>query len=245
MKMFKNKRKIIVLTSIFSALLIIITSCLIYLNTYYKAKESAIEAFAPMNTISYKIKGENIIFEPENSSKALIFYPGGKVEHSAYKPLMALCASNNVTCIIVKMPFNLAIFNVNAAKDIQKQYPHINEWYIAGHSLGGSMAALHVKENANKFKGLILLASYSTKDLSKTNLKTLSIYGSEDKVLNLKKYKKYKKNLTSNLNEFVIEGGCHAYFGMYGKQKGDGKPTISVETQLYQTSNIIINFINS
>jgi pimeloyl-ACP methyl ester carboxylesterase len=115
-----------------------------------------------------------------------------------------------------------------ALQDVQydsDDYPEIDEWYLGGHSLGGSMAASFLAENTDDFEGLILLGSYSTADIT---LPVLSIYGSKDNVLNREKYEKYKPNISESLTEFVIDGGCHAYFGMYGEQDGDGTPTISV-----------------
>lgn len=52
-----------------------------------------------------------------------------------------------------------------------------------GHSLGGSMAAIFAEGNLDNLAGLILLAAYSTADLSKTDLPVLSITVSEDQVL--------------------------------------------------------------
>jgi cyclophilin family peptidyl-prolyl cis-trans isomerase len=43
--------------------------------------------------------------------------------------------------------------------------------------------------------------------------------------------------------EFVIQGGCHAYFGVYGKQDGDGTPTISNGLQIDITVTKIEEFI--
>ena len=43
--------------------------------------------------------------------------------------------------------------------------------------------------------------------------------------------------------EIVIEGGCHAYFGMYGPQEGDGTPTISNEEQISLTVEAIAEFM--
>ena len=141
------------------------------------------------------------------------------------------------------MPFNLAVFDINAADGIQEQYSQIKNWYIGGHSLGGSMAASYLKKNADKYKGLILLGSYSTTNLSNTNLEVLSIYGSEDHVLNYKKYNSNKSNLPQDFTEIVIDGGCHAYFGMYGMQKGDGTPTISNQEQIHLTAMEIVKII--
>ena len=47
----------------------------------------------------------------------------------------------------------------------------------------------------NDFKGLIFLGAYTIFNLVDSKLKVLSIYGSEDKVLNMKKYQKYKSSL--------------------------------------------------
>lgn len=87
----------------------------------------------------------------------------------------------------------------------------------------------------NQFDGLLLFASYSTKDLSNTDLKVLSLYGSNDGVLNLESYEKNKINLPSSTHEEVIIGGNHAQFGSYGKQEGGDKATISAEIQWQET----------
>ncbi|MBQ3601265.1 MAG: alpha/beta hydrolase, partial [Lachnospiraceae bacterium] len=112
-----------------------------------------------------------------------MFYPGGKVEYTAYLPLMNSLAEEGILCVLLKMPFNLAVLDMNAADGIQEQFPEIENWYIGGHSLGGAMAASYLETHANDYQGLILLGSYSTADLSTTELEVLSIYGSEDTVL--------------------------------------------------------------
>ena len=156
---------------------------------------------------------------------------------------MAELARMGVLCVLVEMPFNLAVFDINAADGIQEQYPHIEDWYIGGHSLGGSMAASYLADHVDEYEGLILLGSYSTADLSDTDLDVLSIYGSEDKVLNREKYDENKSNLPDDFSEVVIEGGCHAYFGMYGAQDGDGTPTISNHEQIRLTVESIIKVL--
>lgn len=156
---------------------------------------------------------------------------------------MQLCAEQDILCVLVKMPCNLAVLDIDAADGIQEQYPDIQEWYIGGHSLGGSMAASYLSEHTNDYEGLILLGSYSTADISNTNLNVLSIFGSEDKVLNHEKYDENISNLPEDFTEVVINGGCHAYFGMYGTQDGDGTPTIRCEEQLQESATAISNFM--
>ena len=230
--------------AIFAVLAIAVVSCALYLNDYYRADEAAIAAFAPtQNSTRQQLEDGAIVYAPEAPSAGFIFYPGGKVEHSAYEPLMAACASEGILCVLVEMPFNLAVLDIHAAEGIQEQYPEVDAWYIGGHSLGGSMAASHLSENLDDYKGLVLLGSYSTADLSASSLPVLSVYGSEDRVLNKDKYTQYKANLPADLTELVIAGGCHAYFGIYGPQDGDGQPSISNEAQIQLTADAISKLI--
>ncbi len=112
-------------------------------------------------------------------------------------------------------------------------------FYPGGHSLGGSMAASYAAKNTEELDGVILLASYSTAALQDSGLEVVSIYGSNDKVLNLEKYDKYRGNLPEDFKEEVIEGGNHAYFGKYGSQEGDGEAAITNENQIKGTADIV------
>jgi hypothetical protein len=240
--MTRSKKRICTVTvSIIAVLALLIGACAIYLADYYRADEGAIAAFSPEDNISVSVLDNgSVVFEPQGATAGFIFYPGGKVEHDAYQPLMEALAREGILCVLVKMPFNLAVFNVNAADGIQAQFPHVEDWYIGGHSLGGSMAASYLADHVKEYEGLILLGSYSTADLSGTSLKVLSIYGSEDKVLNREKYDESSPNLPNGFTEIVIEGGCHAYFGMYGAQDGDGTPTIANHEQINLTAEHIL-----
>ena len=237
----KHKRKIFTITtSVLLALAIIIGACSIYLSNYYSADNEAIGAFLPQGTTWTEDPDGRIVFEPKGATKGFIFYPGGKVEYTAYIPLMKACAEEGILCVLVEMPFNLAVLDINAADGIQKEYPEIEEWYIGGHSLGGSMAASYLAYHFEDYEGLILLGSYSTADISDTDINVLSVFGSEDKVMNRDKYEDNKSNLPSDFTEFVIDGGCHAYFGMYGPQDGDGTATITNEEQISLTVKSIV-----
>jgi pimeloyl-ACP methyl ester carboxylesterase len=142
------------------------------------------------------------------------------------------------------MPFDLAVFDPNAAKNFEDLYPAVESWYLGGHSLGGAMASSFLSKNANNYKGLLLLGAYSASDLSNTPLRVLSVYGSEDGVLDRQKYEECRKNLPQNTAELVLEGGCHAGFGMYGSQKGDGTPGISQKEQIARTADALFDFLN-
>lgn len=221
-------------------------ACAVYINDFYPANEMALEALISDEKVEVtELTNGDYEFMPENPAAGLIFYPGGKVEHTAYAPLMRLYAEYGILCVLVKMPAKLAVLDMNAAKGIPEQYPDIKEWYIGGHSLGGSMAAGYAAKNAQEFEGLLLLASYSTADISQSGLDVLSVYGSEDKVLNMEKYEENIGNLPGDIQERVIEGGCHAYFGSYGEQEGDGTATINPIEQMKITLEMSMETIFS
>ena len=106
------------------------------------------------------------------------------------------------------------------------------------------MAASYLSKQTEGFSGLILLASYATKDLSRReDLAVLSVYGSEDGVLNRRAYAGNKEYLPPNAVELVIQGGCHAGFGLYGPQRGDGSPAISGMEQIRRTAEAIVSLM--
>ena len=227
------------------AMLLLCGVCWAYVADDYRADDAAITAMSPAADIAVEKKGNTLAFIPEDAETGLIFYPGGKVEYSAYAPLMRALADNGVLGVLVRMPLNLAVLDVNAAKGIPEQYPKIKHWYIGGHSLGGSMAASHAAKNASAYDGLVLLASYSTADLRASGLPVISIFGSEDGVLNMEKYAEYRRNLPAAFEEHIIEGGCHAGFGSYGPQDGDGVPTITGVEQIAETARLLTAFFDS
>lgn len=185
---------------------------------------------------SIEVGKDYTVFYPEpdkNKNKGLIFYPGGKVEETAYAPILNRLSGEGITCVLIKMPFHLAVFDVNAADGIMEQFPEITSWYMGGHSLGGAMASSYAVKHSEEVAGLILLAAYP---VNKSDIPAVIIYGSEDKVLNRDKL----KGLTGLIE---IQGGNHAQFGNYGIQKGDGTPSISSEEQQIETVQAIVDFL--
>ncbi|MBP3309050.1 MAG: hypothetical protein J6L90_06385 [Clostridia bacterium] len=242
----KNKKLIITLSVILLIIALAVGGCAIYLSDCYMADNEAMEAFSPMKDIAFHtMEGGALVCGDTSAEVGFIFYPGGKVDFNAYKPLMAALAEEGVLCVLVPMPFNLAVFDINAADGIRECYPDVDRWYIGGHSLGGSMAAAYLEGNADDFCGLVLLASYSTADLSGTELSVLSVYGSADGVMNREKYSENLKNLPDDLSERVIDGANHAGFGVYGEQAGDGVSALAPSQQITLTADIIADFFGA
>ena len=243
-KVVHKKRICAVAAAILAAILLCVIGCAVYVGDYYHATDAAVQAMAPDDHITVSEAEDGaLLFLPDDPQAGLIFYPGGKVEHTAYAPLMRACAERGILCVLVKMPCNLAVLDMNAADGIAEQYPDIDSWYIGGHSLGGAMAAAYAADHSGELDGLILLAAYSTKDLNGSGLEVLSVYGSEDRVLNREKYEGYRGNLPAGAVEIFIDGGCHAGFGSYGPQEGDGIPTITGEEQVMRTASEIADIV--
>ena len=216
-----KKRLKITLITILSIVLLLTSAFFIYVSDYYKADDVA--ASLMQSASGLVVEDSFILLSPDTpSDTALIFYPGAKVEYIAYLPILEKIVKNcDITCILVKMPFNLAIFDVNAADKIIDGFPAIENWYIGGHSMGGAMASSYASNHQDKVKGLILLGAY--------------IYGGYPAERALTVYGTFNASVADKIdyteNIVVIEGGNHAQFGNYGKQKGDPDATISSEEQ--------------
>lgn len=243
------KKKYIKIISYLGISLLLIS--LIFIGTFFLTSYSpTVEALANLedsSTVDVTATDDLLVFTPENTTAktGLIIYPGAKVEPESYAPLANKIAEAGFEVIITPMPLNFAIFNANAADDVIEEFPHIKNWAISGHSLGGVMAAKYASEHPT-ITGLILYASYPQGDeLKESNIQVTSIYASNDGVANIDKILNSRNLLPVNSTFIKIEGGNHAQFGNYGEQKGDNPSTISDEEQMAITSEASIKLLNS
>ena len=205
-----------------------------YVSDYYRAEDVALAVTTQSSGISQQ-DNLTILSPTYPTDTAIIFYPGDKVEAEAYLPLLDQIRQTGVICILVHMPFHMAIFDVNAAETVIARFPEIQHWYIAGHSMGGAMASKFASDHPDQVDGLILLGSYIYGDYP--DEKTLTVYGSLNQ--SVEDHIDYTENIVE------IEGGNHAQFGNYGPQKGDTAATISAEEQQAQTVAAIEAFLCS
>ncbi len=158
----KNQKKksfsLRVFLCLLAVLLAVYVAFGVYVSDYYHADPAAEDALVSDDVVSVTKQNGNWVFAPESPTAGRIFYPGGKVENTAYAPLL--------------------------------------------HDLA------------------------------------------EDGVLNREKYEADRVNLPQDTTETVIDGGCHAGFGSYSAQKGDGAPVISAEEQQRQTADALAAWMN-
>ncbi|GAB6090790.1 alpha/beta hydrolase [Spirochaeta dissipatitropha] len=178
-------------------------------------------------------------------SYGIIFYPGAKVAPLAYLPLWERFSREGYTVFIADMPLDFAFLRINAAADIQQQYPDIRNWIISGHSLGGAMAAEHLKKNWQNFDALVLIGSYpgSSTDLSEMAIPVLSIREELGLPDSQEKADAVRGNLPPETIFEIIPGANHAQYGNYGVQRNDGQALISREEQQEITSDLVLTFL--
>lgn len=238
------KKKTKILISVFLCLIVVLTaSVMIYSADYYKAEE--ISSYIKSNSTSKVTQTDfGYFFDGAGEDKALIFYPGAKVEESAYSPILKELADNGIDCFLLKMPLHLAFLGVNKAERIMSEYNY-KTWFLAGHSLGGVAASEFALNNESRVSGLFLLASYPSKDISGADFPVTFIYGSEDSVLNREKLEQAINHSPENSFVYEIKGGNHSGFASYGEQKGDSPALISKSEQTKQTVEAISEIIYS
>lgn len=203
-----------------------------YVSDYYRAEDTALAVMAQDSGIT--VQDNLTILSPSHpTDTAIIFYPGAKVEAEAYLPLLDQIRQLGVTCILVHMPFHMAIFDANAAENVIAQFSEYQHWYIAGHSMGGAMASKFASDHPDQVDGLILMGAYIYGNYP--DEKTLTIYGSLNQ--SVEDHIDYTENIVE------IAGGNHAQFGNYGPQKGDLPATITAEEQQKQTVEAIEAFL--
>lgn len=218
--------------SILMLAVILASAFFIYVSDYYRADKSALAILERDSTIQ---AGEaiTILIPDQASDTALIFYPGAKVEHTAYLPILEKLRVNGIASVLIKMPFNMAIFAPNAADRAFDVLPDVKNWFIGGHSMGGAMASSYAAGHGDRIKGLVLLGAYIYGDVSPKD--ALTVYGTLNSDL--------EKHIDYSENVIIIQGGNHAQFGNYGEQKGDPAATISREEQQNITVQAITEFI--
>lgn len=179
-----------------------------------------------------------LIFTPNDRTPktGFIFYPGGLVDPRAYAPFARDIAAEGYVAIIVPMPLNLAVFNLNAAERViaDERFATVSNWAIGGHSLGGSMASAYVDGSPGEIAGLALWASYpaDSNDLSgQERLTAVSIFGTRDGLIDVSVIDDSRALLPVGTIFVPIEGGNHAQFGWYGAQDGDLSATVTPEAQ--------------
>jgi pimeloyl-ACP methyl ester carboxylesterase len=141
----------------------------------------------------------------------LLFYPGARIEPSAYvAKLAAIAEAANIQIAIGKPALNLAFFSINQADNMRTALPGVTCWFVGGHSLGGSMACVYASNHSDTLEGVMLFGTYCGTDISNTSLRVLSINGERDGIFPPAIISERRHELPSNARMVLVPGMNHA-----------------------------------
>ena len=203
-------------------------------------------ALASTADVEVSTAGRDLVFRPIGVAPTvgLILYPGGKVPPAAYAPAAhEIVAVSGALVEIVDVPFNFAVFDIDAASRVIGREPEIATWVVGGHSLGGAMAAQYMASHPDSVDGLVLWSSYSASDLSGQPVRVLSIYGSLDGGAATFTSPANRAKLPMDSTFIEIDGGNHEQMGWYTGQPNDPPAELSRADQQDQVVIATASFL--
>ncbi len=217
----------------------------------FTAQEPALAAMRPDGSAAVTESATRIVLEPagQPSATSVFFQPGAKVEARAYAAVLRPLAEAGYRVVIVKQPMGIAFLSLGAFDSVRADFPAAESWVLAGHSLGGTVAAMQAEaadsDAQAPARGLLLYASYPGSDMGDSlSAAVLSIWGTNDGLATPADIEASKPNLPEDTEFAPIEGAVHAFFGDYGPQPGDGQPTISHDQARAQISDASVGFVS-
>lgn len=182
-----------------------------------------------------------ILLTPQDpGDTGVAFIPGALVDPRAYERIFAPVVDAGYPVFIVKPPLGLAFTVPDAVADAEAAAPEVEQWVIAGHSLGGALAS----DQLDNAAGLILLGAYPIADVSGVDLPMLSVSGSNDALSTPEDIEASAADLPEDTTFVVVDGGIHSYFGDYGEQRGDGQPGIDRAQAQEEIQGAMLTFLN-
>lgn len=176
-----------------------------------------------------------LTFTPLSQTPAIgfIFYPGGRISYLGYSDLMRAIAAKGYLVVVPKMPFNMAVFDLDIADEIIASYPEIGQWVIGGHSVGGTAATQYTHAHPDQIAGLAIWSSYPADgaDISNLNIPVILMYGGNETGVTDESVGARKHLLPPDARYIKIAGGDHHQFGSYTLTTEANLATISRESQ--------------
>jgi dienelactone hydrolase len=175
----------------------------------------------------------------QDGKSALIFFCGSGIHPHAYAPLLRPIADAGYAVFVVRLPYRFAPLSshrveaVNRARALVAAHPGVAYWVVAGHSLGGALAARLALADRASNAAFVLIGTTHPKDddLSRLDAPFTKVYATNDNIAPPDRVMATKGLLPKHTEWIQIAGGNHSRFGNYGHQLFDGTATISREEQ--------------
>lgn len=181
--------------------------------------------------------GEFIVFRPAGAAPAtgVILYPGAGCDVRGYSPVLRRVASRGYLVVAVPMPLNMAIFGMNRADDVRAAFPDVQRWVIAGHSMGGAMAARYAHRHPDDLAGLLIWDSRPAASDTLVDLRypVWHIHRATPDGRPTQKFAKYRNLFPATSTWVPLPGGNHMQFGSFvgGTYEEEWPATITPEAQ--------------
>jgi pimeloyl-ACP methyl ester carboxylesterase len=205
--------------------------------------------------VSVDEDASTLSFQPttRRQTSALVFICGSGVHARAYAPLLRPIADQGYAVFIVKLPYRFAPLDahrievVNRVPALMADRQDVTGWVVAGHSLGGALAARVALTDQGRRAAFVLIGTTHPRDhdLSKIEVPITKIYGTLDGVAPVDRMMENRRMLPAHTKWVEIPGGNHSQFGHYGQQLFDGAATISREAQQSVTRDVLLEALKS
>lgn len=208
---------------------VVVLGALVWLRPFGATAE-AVAAMSGSADVRVMDAPAHIVIAPTSGTptRGLIFQPGARVDPRAYVPMLSEVSRQGVIVFIVKQPFGIGFLATTAPHAFIDRHPEVTSWTIAGHSLGGVVAAGFAHDHPGVVKGLVLWASYPVDSMAeRTDLAVASVSGTRDGFTTPADIAASRPLLPGDTAYTAVTGAVHSYFGDYGDQPGDGTPTVS------------------
>jgi len=162
--------------------------------------------------------GEFVVFRPAGvPTTGLIFYPGAACDVRGYAPVLRRIADRGYLVVAVPMPLDMSIFAPGRADVVREAFPDIGRWVIAGHSMGGAMAARYASLHPDDLAGLIVWDSYppEANPLSDVQYPVWHIHRATEDGRAPQKFEQQRNLFPATSTWVPIPGGNHMQFGSF------------------------------
>ena len=121
----KPRKLVVVLAALAILLCVLAAAFFAYASDSYHDLDANHRNLVSTETLPVQQGDNYLAFGDPNAAVGLVFYPGAKVEYSAYAPLMRDLAERGYLAVVVQMPFNFAFFDINAADRVRADFPDV------------------------------------------------------------------------------------------------------------------------
>lgn len=217
----------------------LVVAFLVWANQVTPATQSYVDKIKHDSDFKVTETNHSIILASSQytAQTGIVFIPAIRIDPHAYiYKLSGIVENSGVTVVITKPTFNLPPIDFRPIATFTGDVGGVDNWYVAGHSRGGTRACGYAADQSAHVKGLILLGGYCDTDVT---VPILDITAENDELASDKDIQQHANHLKGDLTNVTISDAAHSSFGDYGSQSGDGDASVDSEFMRYElTDNI-------